>query len=572
MAQHTIDLPCIADTYIDSGNPNTNYGSATLLNAGGESGSSGPYRYYALFKFDWTSLPTRKKVINAKVRLYSAKAMPSVAGCWIGGGVSQRDFNESTVTYNNYGSTPTSHHIYYSGASLAANTWYEFDFISDYSLQQGKLINYGVNFIWTKDHWSVNPNFWQIQSREGANPPVLRVTYEDVPPDKPTLLEPIGVYRDSASVIRFEWQYNSSVGGEQKAFDLQWSTNQSNWTTISETTENTYYDMPAETLSTGNIYWRVQTYNEYGESSGYSDAAVFYSIGAPAAPIIQTVSNECRPLIEWSAFDQQIYQLQILQGETVIYDTSDMPGIFTRQYRIPVFLDDGEYSARIRIKNEYDMWSEWGTTSFSISTTKPGKPVLSVQRSPHGLELTIGNVQGEAYIYRDGVPIAKVTGQKCFDNTVVNGREYRYFVRALSTNGFADSDTVIGIPAFRIGLLNVGEEVIELKYNLNSVPDKDLSCVPVGAMNHYDGREFPIAEMSEFTDVTLSLTYFFRRFTKVEKILEAARRKKTVLYRDKKGLKLYGIISNVAIRDLINGYTVSFTLSATDHKEAVETT
>ena len=89
-------------------------------------------------------------------------------------------------------------------------------------------------------------------------------------------------------------------------------------------------------------------------------------------------------------------------------------------------------------------------------------------------------------------------------------------------------------------------------------------------LNHYDGRELPVAEMSDNTNITLSLTYFFKGFAKVEKIMEAARRKKTVLYRDKKGLKLYGIISNVAIRDLINGYTVSFTLSATDHNEAVE--
>ena len=138
---------------------------------------------------------------------------------------------------------------------------------------------------------------------------------------------------------------------------------------------------------------RVQTYNEYDESSGYSDAAVFYSVGAPTTPLIQSVSDECRPLVEWMAFDQQIYQLQILQGETIIYDTSDMPGISTRQYRIPVFLSDGEYSAKVRIKNEYDMWSEWGTTPFTISTTKPDKPTLSIQRSRYGLELTIGGVR-----------------------------------------------------------------------------------------------------------------------------------------------------------------------------------
>ena len=95
MAQHTIDLPCIADTYIDSDNPNTNYGSATLLNAGGDGGSSSLFRYYALFKFDWTSLP--EKSHKRKGQIIFSKAMPSVEGCRIGGSVSQRDFNESAA-------------------------------------------------------------------------------------------------------------------------------------------------------------------------------------------------------------------------------------------------------------------------------------------------------------------------------------------------------------------------------------------------------------------------------------------------------------------------------------------
>ncbi len=570
MAQHTIDLPCIADTYIDSGNPNTNYGSATLLNAGGEQGSSSPFRYYALFKFDWTSLPTRKKVINAKVRLYSAKAMPSVAGCRIGGSVSQRDFNESTVTYNNYGSTPTSHHIYYSGASLAANTWYEFDFTSDYSIQHEKLINYGVSFIWTKNHWNDNPNFWQIQSREGANPPVLRVTYEDAPPNEPTLTTPVSVYKDSASIIRFEWQYNSSVGGAQKKFDLQWSTNQSDWTTVSETTENTYYDMPADSFPAGNIYWRVQTYNEYDESSGYSDAAVFYSVGAPIAPLIQSVSDECRPLVEWMSFDQQIYQIQILQDETVIYDTSDIPGISTRQHRIPIFLDDGEYLARIRIKNEYDMLSEWGTTSFTISTTKPDKPTLSIQRSRYGLELTIGGEQETSYIYRDGVCIAITEDEKYFDNTVANEKEYQYFVRALSEDGFNDSNIELGTPSFRYGLLNTGDEVIELKHNINTVPGKNLNNTQSGTLNMYDGRKYPVPEMSSNVEQTLVLGYFFKTYPEVEKIIEIADRKEIVLYRDKRGRKMYGKITGLAVQDTFHGHDVSITISATDYNEAVE--
>ena len=36
MAQHTINLPCIKDTWIDEANPNTSHGSDTTLKGGGK--------------------------------------------------------------------------------------------------------------------------------------------------------------------------------------------------------------------------------------------------------------------------------------------------------------------------------------------------------------------------------------------------------------------------------------------------------------------------------------------------------------------------------------------------------
>lgn len=575
MAQHTIDCQCIADTYCSHAATGANYGSATILRAGGlqveDYGDIYYALYYALLKFDVPELVRRSKLNYAGVRIYSTKAVAPAVMYY---GINDKDWEENTANYENQGNK------YLPGtdgrsvpSGMPANNWVEID-ITDREndiiagIASGEIVTKGIflEYIYT----GYLSAFAEFHSRENTNKPVLRITYEILPPEKPILVSPVGEYQDNTRTIRFTWQYVGAMSGTQKKFDLQWSTDQVNWNTISQETSNTYYDMPGGTLPGGNIFWRVRTHNHDDDVGSWSDTAVFYCIGEVAVPEIISVTNNCRPAVTWSVATQQVFQIQILKDDEVVYDSGSQPGINVRSFRVKDFLHDGNYTARLRVKNEFDLWSDWVEYEFAIATIKPEKPIIAVQRSPYGLELTIGNVQGDAYIYRDGIPIAKATGQKYYDNTVANDKEYRYFVRALSGNGFADSDVVIGIPAFRIGLLNVGEKVIELKYNLNSVPGKDLSCVPVGAMNHYDGREFPIAEMSEFTDVTLSLTYFFRRFTKVEKILEAARRKKTVLYRDKKGLKLYGIISNVAIRDLINGYTVSFTLSATDHNEAVE--
>ena len=557
MARHTVQLNVTQSTFIDKANPNTNYGNLEYLRSGIEDiewrGNVGTTvsRYVILINWPHDVIPPRKKIISATLALYSRRF---VAAAYPYEMLLMhevlKDWDESTATYNN-ARWSRNYSTYMYRGDIPLNSMLYFSLLPS--------IIHDPNGVAIGGPWLEGVYAEFNSTRASSNRPYIEVVYEDVPPDAPTPKSPIGIYKDSKSAIRFEWQYNSDVGGEQKAFDLQWSTDQVNWNTISDETSDTFYDMPAETLPAGNIYWRVRTYNEYDEASEYSDIATFYSIAAPNYAVIQSISNAARPVIQWQADNQQVFQIQILQNDDVVYDSGEQPGVNTRSHKVNAFLEDGTYVARIRLKKEYDLWGDWATYHFKISTTKPGKPVLSVQRSPYGLELTIGNVQGEAYIYRDGVPIAKVTGQKYFDHTVANGKEYRYFVRALSANGFADSDTVIGVSAFRFGLLNVGEEVIELKYNLNSVPDKDLSCVPVGAMNHYDGRELPVAEMSEFTNHNPFVDILLQGFAKVEKFMEAARRKKTVLYRDKR-LKVIRIISNVAMRDLINGYTVSFTI------------
>ncbi len=563
MAQHTIDLPCVADTYVDGDKPYTNYGTAQILKL---------YRYYygawdeaqyMFLKFDNSALPVRKKIISASLRLYMTNSVDvEDPGSLDIIGIRNFPWDEYTLTAQDYPTTFSAiSYTRITDRDLSANAYNVFALpdVNPYNLRDGFTLSY----------WTTSGPEIQCHSRENTNPPTLRVVYEDVPPDKPTLISPLGVYKDAKSVIRLEWQYNSSVGGKQKKFDLQWSTNQSSWTTISLTTEDTYLDVPADTFPVGNIYWRVQTYNEYDESSGYSDVAVFYSVGAPTVPIIQSVSNDCRPTVEWSAFDQQIYQVQILQGESVIYDSREMPGISTRQYKVSIFLDDGDYTAKVRIKNEYDMWSEWGNTSFTISTTKPEKPTLSVQRSQYGLELTVSGAQEVSYIYRDSICIAEVADEKYFDNTVANGKEYRYFARALSENGFADSDIVVGTPSYRYGLLNAGDEIIELRHNINSVPGKNLNNSQSGTLNQYDGRKYSVPEMSGNVEQNITLGYFFRRYSDVEKLIEIADRKEVVLYRDKRGRKMYGKITGLSVQDIYQGHIVSITISATDYDEAV---
>lgn len=415
MAQYTIDLPCIADTYIDEGAPSTNYGTATTLQSGWS--SSGVMRSRTAFlKFNNALLPTNKKIISTQLRLYLTQSLSIATGQnFYIYKVTTKDWIENTLTYNN-SEVWFSNMVSLTGVGYAAN--YYIDINIPVSANVAYKPDYGI---------APNPNqdgaILYFQSREGANPPVLRITYEDVPPDAPTPKDPIGDFKDNKSVVRFEWTYNSSVGGTQKAFDLQWSTDQTTWTTVSQTTANNYYDMPADTLPAGNIYWRVRCYNEYDEASVYCSTQSFYAIGAPAAPILNTVpTNSARPVITWAAFNQQVYQLQILSGTTVVYDSGDQPSISIRSHKVMAFLADGAYTAKLRIKNEYDLWSTWGEATFTVSTVKPAKPALTVVNTAYGLRAKASLKDVDyALLYRDGVCVKKQAEMSIIDNRVRNG-------------------------------------------------------------------------------------------------------------------------------------------------------
>jgi len=571
MAQHTIQIPITEDTYCDKNNPNTNYGSSTQLKAGG--GLAIPtydinFKYHTMMKWDSSlpGLPERKKLISAYLKLYSLTAISSSDRIVAIYGI---EFDEMVSTYNSL--SLDGHYMapeYFYLTDAAANNYISLNILNSekIKIKNGKA---RIGAVGASDKTFI------FGSRESANAPYIELTYEDVPPSAPTPTDPIGAYKDNKSIIRFAWQYNSEVGGEQKAFDLQWSTDQVNWTTVSQTTANNYYDMPADTLPAGNIYWRVRTYNEYDEVGPYSDIQSFYAIGAPAAPVLNAVpTNSARPVVSWSAFSQQVYQLQVLSGDTVVYDSGIVPGINIRQHKIKAWLADGEYTVRIRIKNEYDLWSEWDSTTVTISTDKPEKPSIALQRSAYGAEITgTGLVYRSDYDKDDYICIGTASGTY-FDNTVRSKGEYKYFIRAVSENDtFEDSDIKFIQAEFQYALIAPVSDlsnVFAFTRSLNSPPKRTYNHQPGGAFVEYAGRKHPVWEPTEHVSAAWAMAFFLKSWNDVEAFIALVDRKETVLYRDARGRKVYGILSNLTIDDERSGYIVSFTLTEVDYIEGVD--
>lgn len=585
MAQHTIDLPCIADTYCSYDNPSSNYGSAPLLRSGGYRliGTDVVVLYYALTKFNTSVLPPRKKIIYVGLRVYSVKSMPAAEGAEVAFNLYDINWEDSTANYNNQGKTDVSYFSQFDWiaftSGIPSNAWVEIDVTKTpiiSAILDGDISDKGMIFLW-RDHspGPLSDDYWEVHSRENTNAPVLRVIYEDVPPNAPTPTEPIGTYKDSKSIVRFAWEYNSDVGGEQKKFDLQWSVDQSDWTTISETTQNTYYDMPADTFPAGNIYWRVRCYNEYDEVGDYCAIQSFYAIGAPSAPAINAIPTDtARPVVSWSAFSQQVYQLQILSGDTIVYDSGVVPGINIRSHKITAWLADGTYTIQMRIKNEYDMWSDWGSTTVTISTVKPDKPSITLQRSAYGVEINAtGLIYRSDYNKDDYICIGTATGVY-HDNTVASGKEYKYFVRAVSENDtFEDSDIKFIQSEFNYALIAPVSDltnVFTFLHGLDGPPKRTYNRQTGGTTVQYAGRKYPVWEPTDHVSAGLSLQFYLETWDKVKAFTEIYDLNNTVLYRDGKGRKMYGTLNNLSVKDDILGYIISFTLDQVDYREELE--
>jgi len=585
MATHNVQIPITGDTYVDWSWPSRNFGSEEILKIGGNvhDGDKGYFNhdFYMLLKWDpaFSQVPERKRIISSKLFIYNY----DLTGDPYFGAISkpkyQPNFDENSTTYGDLFPAVTQDH---DGGDIP-KSYSPGQYIE---LNVGRTENNG-RIMLTTDRGESSGNSFRFGSRESAYPPYWNVTYEDVPPDKPTLVSPVSIYKDIKSITRFEWQYNSSVGGIQKKFDLQWSSNNGlTWATISRITANNYYDMPANTFQSGNIIWKVRCYNEYDEASEYSDTAAFFAVGAPLDPSVTVTNTDtARPAIKWTAENQQVYQVQALQDSNVIYDTGNIASLLTFEHKVKSFLNDGSYIARVRTKNEYDLWSSWVQTSFIISTTKPSKADFSVYNTKHGLLIRLTTIPANIacmLIYRaersndSYACIANIgpTDQQYEDFSVRNRQEYKYFIRAVtSTETYSDSVIKLGEPEFRYSLIAPVSDltdVIELKYTRTVLPDRKQDMDLYGEQRHYSGRKFPVTEYREFIENILTVATRFRNFDEFNKFVQLIDKKETLLFRDRTGRKIYGsILSFQAQENNFGAIDVSFALNEVDYDEEV---
>lgn len=321
-----------------------------------------------------------------------------------------------------------------------------------------------------------------------------------------TPLSPDSSLEAGTQAITFRWMHGNESGSAQTKAELQKSADGSTWTTLGTVTgAANEYAAPAGTFTSGTWYWRVRTYNLDGAAGEWSSALSFVVVAGPTTPVIVVKDASPRPLINWQTSEQSAYQLQLDD----IIDITEYGS--EKTWRCPVYLDDGAHTFRVRSQNSYGLWSEWGSATFTVSHTASGAVVLTVD-ADHSAELSWSYAGSwtEFVVYRDGVAIAKTTDYSYTDDYSVG--TVRYQVRACASDGtynysLSNEVTVSVMPeTVMLSALGSGNWLF-LRLSTAQHRTNTIKASRAFSLTHLSGRKFPEAELTEFCDRSISVSY-----------------------------------------------------------------
>ena len=322
---------------------------------------------------------------------------------------------------------------------------------------------------------------------------------------------PKGEIVDASGPVVFAWTHIISTGTAQTKAELQISTDMQAWTALATVTgAETTYTAPANTLGSGTKYWRVRTYNTDNAAGAWSDAAEFICVGAPAAPAVSIKSQSPRPVIGWQSSEQLAYQVEI-DG---VYSSSTYYGT-EKTWTAPMYLEDGEYIVRVRVQNEYAMWSPWGSAALQVANTA-GPAIKLMAETGDTVRLSWSAAGGYHYnfylIYRDGKLIAKTTEHTYTDLRSIGSVSYQVRGCFDTSSNYRLSNTVTvtaSVPCVTLIDLDSGD-VLPLPYSANTHRTTGRNLSRGVQSVQLAGRRYPTIERSMHYAETISVACAFR--------------------------------------------------------------
>lgn len=363
---------------------------------------------------------------------------------------------------------------------------------------------------------------WRVIAKTNANQTLtsdwMTLSVEDVPPTA-WPISPKDVVVDGSKDQIFIWGHASSTGTAQSKTDLQKSTDGSTWTTLATVTGAArQWTCPAGTLTSSIKYWRVRTYNADGVAGEWSDAAQIVVIAAPTAPSIQIKSTGPRPSISWQTSEQEAYQVELdgnLSGGTH-YGTE-------KTWTSPAYLADGSHTVRVRVQNQYGMWSDWGAAALPVTNTPGASITLTVQASSVAdLSWQTSGSYDFYLVYRNGKPIEKLTQTQYTDELSSGSTTYQ--VRGCyadsSNYGLSSAVTVdVRAEVHQVSDLDTGQ-TLRLPYSDSQHRQTTRTLSRQVELLQLSGAYYPVAvEVDSGTD-SLSITAALLDESEIRQLME----------------------------------------------------
>ena len=346
--------------------------------------------------------------------------------------------------------------------------------------------------------------------------PYPQFSTQDVAPDAPTLLEPIGLYLPPDQDTVFRWRHNSSLGTPQGSAEIQWRLNAGQWHTVSVTGSADQAVVPAGTFAAGTISWQGRTANRDGDWGPWSQVSTFGITGAPAMPTITQTYGTSRPGIDWLAPGQVVYQIEFADGSgKLLYQDTRLADGDAGSYRIPRYLMPGLVKIRIRVKNQYDSWSPWASTQIQVTDDGMDPPGISAYGDSRAgvIRVSIDGVDWatatRVILYRDGEPIALLTGGNYVDaGCAAGGHTYSVLAEYAGTKIARSGEAAATLTLYAISLapMDAPEDILWIRHDLDNPPGRELSISPETSRVSVAGRALPLAFFGEHLQRAYSIS------------------------------------------------------------------
>lgn len=443
-----------------------------------------------------------------------------------------------TSTVHPEGFVPLSYRpIYVTWRVQGGNVWQRNEFSDGVTAVNLNNIPANSNVeYYLEQWWPTDTGGTQRHYTQTAN-----ITTKDLVPSYPMNLNPQNIRVDGNETNIFSWVHNNPSGSEQSKAELQYSTNNGgNWASLATVTgSNQFAEIPAETLPSGLIMWRVRTYNADNVAGDYSEPAQIIVKTKPSAPVINTIDAKPICTITWGSVDQMGYRVVFEDSNGNVDDTGERYGS-ERTYTSKILLADGEATVTVYVGNAS---GEWNSTTATFTVQNVPSESFTV-RTERDLYETTFTFDGVAYITRNGELIGK--GNGTFTDRAGAGRCIYNVIKL--NNGYYTKSEDITVLYSRIKTAVVYDvetngEFIVLNVRKESpvVLDKGFSASV--AYNNYCGAEYPTAYYSGYKNegISLAITRTVDNNAEIRALLG-----KLCCLRDKQGESVYCVLNSIS--------------------------